>query len=148
MKKHMIEFLKRGLMFSVGGPVVLAIVYGILGATGAATTLTTWEACRGILTVSLLAFIVAGCTVLYQIERLSLFAAVLIHGTALYLTYILIYLINGWLKNQLTPILIFTGIFVLGYLAVWAVIYSTIKKDTAKLNEILKKKQQSAAEER
>ena len=139
MKKHITEFLKRGLMFSVGGPVVLAIVYGILGATGAATTLTTWEVCRGILTVSLLAFIVAGCTVLYQIERLSLFAAVLIHGTALYLTYILIYLINGWLKNQLTPILIFTGIFIAGYALIWAVIYAVTKKSTDSINRQLKK---------
>ena len=138
MKKHIVEFLKRGLMFSVGGPLVLAIVYGILGATGTVSALTPWEVCRGILTVSLLAFIVAGCTVLYQIERLPLFAAVLVHGTALYLTYILIYLINGWLQNQLTPILIFTGIFIAGYAVIWVIIYAVTKKNTDKLNHQLK----------
>ena len=138
MKKHIVEFLKRGLMFSVGGPVVLAIVYGILDATGTVSALTPWEVCRGILTVSLLAFIVAGCTVLYQIERLPLFAAVLIHGTSLYLTYILIYLINGWLRNQLTPILIFTGIFIAGYAIIWVTIYAVTKKNTDNLNRQLK----------
>ena len=138
MKKHIVEFLKRGLMFSVGGPVVLAIVYGILGATGTVSALTPWEVCRGILTVSLLAFLVAGCTVLYQIERLPLFAAVLTHGTALYLTYILIYLINGWLRNQLTPILIFTGIFIAGYAIIWVIIYAVTKKSTDNLNHQLK----------
>jgi len=138
MKKHILEFLKRGLMFSVGGPLVLAIIYGILGATGIATALTPWEVCRGILTVSLLAFIVAGCTVLYQIEQLPLFLTVLIHGLALYLAYILIYLINGWLVNQWIPILVFTGIFIAGYAVIWLIIYTITKRNTDQLNRQLK----------
>ena len=40
MKKHIVQFLKRGLMAAAGGPVVLAIVYGILGAVGVIETLT------------------------------------------------------------------------------------------------------------
>ena len=73
-------------------------------------------------------------------------AAILIHGSVLYISYLLTYLINGWLELGTTPILVFTGIFVLGYLAVWVVIHSTVKKNTAKLNEILKKKQQISEE--
>ena len=34
MKKFWKEFLFRGLICAAGGPVVLAIIYGILGATG------------------------------------------------------------------------------------------------------------------
>ena len=69
-------------------------------------------------------------------------AAVTIHGVVLYICYLATYLVNGWLEGGATPILVFTGIFVLGYLAIWAVIYSVTKKHTAKLNQMLKEKQQ------
>ena len=42
--------------------------------------------------------------------------------------------------KMMIPILVFTGIFVLGYLAIWAIIYCIIKRRTAKLNEMLKKR--------
>lgn len=134
MKQYVFGFLKRGLAASVGGPVVLAIVYGILGATGVITTLTPGEVCMGILTVSLLAFIAAGINVVYEIEQLPLFTAILLHGVALYLDYILIYLLNGWLKSELTSVLVFTGVFILGYALIWLIIYTVTKKSTDRLN--------------
>ena len=138
MKKYILEFLKRGLISSVGGPIVLAIIYAIQGATGSVTAIPVWDVCQSILTISLLAFLVAGFTTLYQIERLPLFAAILIHGIALYLTYILIYLLNGWIVNQMTPILIFTGCFIAGYAIIWLIIYLITKKSTDNLNRQLK----------
>lgn len=137
MKKHILSFLKRGSTFSVGGPVILAVVYGILGAVGVEDTLTLADACKGILTVSLMAFIAAGITVIYEIERLPLFAAVLLHGLVLYLDYILIYLLNGWLRSQLIPILIFTAVFIAGYAIVWLIIYATTSTAAKKLNQKL-----------
>ena len=68
--------------------------------------------------------------------------AILIHGCVLYITYLGTYLLNGWLEWGVTPILAFSAIFLLGYLAVWAVIYSITKRNTEKLNEILKQKHQ------
>lgn len=44
--------------------------------------------------------------------------AIFIHGCVLYISYLATYLLNGWLKWGLTPILVFSGIFVFGYLAV------------------------------
>ena len=137
MKKHVIEFLKRGLMFCAGGPVILAIIYAVIGATGEAQTLTPGEVSLGILTVTLLAFIAAGFTVVYQIEELPLFAAALIHGAALYLDYILIYLLNGWLVRQWKVIGIFTAAFVAGYAIIWLIIYLVTKSSTGKLNRQL-----------
>lgn len=137
MKKHVIEFLKRGLMFCAGGPVILAIIYAVIGATGEAQTLTTGDVSLGILTVTLLAFIAAGFTVVYQIEELPLFAAALIHGAALYLDYILIYLLNGWLVRQWKVIGIFTAAFVAGYAIIWLIIYLVTKSSTGKLNRQL-----------
>ena len=55
MKKYILEFLKRGLISSVGGPIVLAIIYAIQGATGSVTAIPVWEVCQSILTISLLA---------------------------------------------------------------------------------------------
>lgn len=138
MKKYVKEFVLRGLICAAGGPLVLAVIYGILGATGAVTTLTPQEVCLGIITISLLAFLAAGCTTLYQIEQLSVFFAALIHGLVLYGSYIVIYLINGWLLQQLEAILIFTGIFVAGYALVWLVIWLVTKHSANQLNEKLK----------
>ena len=80
---------------------------------------------------------------IYQIEQLPLMVAILIHGVVLYISYLGTYLLNNWLEWGATPVLVFSGIFVVGYLAIWAVIYSIIKRSTARLNEMLKKKQQS-----
>ena len=137
MKKYVFAFLKRGLSASVGGPVILAVIYGILGATGAIKTLTPGEVCMGMLTVSLMAFVAAGMTTVYEIERLPLFSAILLHGIVLYLDYILVYLLNGWLKSELISVLVFTGIFIAGYAVVWLIIYLTTKKATGSLNRKL-----------
>ena len=88
-----------------------------------------------------LAFMAGGMNTLYQMERLPLMVAILIHGGVLYLCYLLTYLLNDWLEWGAVPIVVFSAIFVVGYMVIWAVIYSIIKRKTAKLNEMLKKKQ-------
>lgn len=139
MKKFAKEFLLRGLIACGGGPVVLAIIYGILGATGTVSHLSPGEVCMGILTVTLLAFIVAGMTAIYQLEQLPLISAILIHGAGLYAAYILIYLLNGWLKQHLIPIAIFTAAFIAGYAVIWLIIYTLTKTKTDALNKKLMK---------
>ena len=138
MKKFWKEFLLRGLLAASGGPVVLAVVYGILGATGAVEAFSPGEVCTGILTITLMAFVVAGMTAIYQMEQLPLPTMILLHGGALYIVYILTYLINGWLVNQLTSILVFTGIFAVGYALIWLIIYFVEKAKANKLNKLLK----------
>ena len=68
MKQYCLAFLKRGLLAASGGPLILAMIYGILGANGQVTSLAPGEVCMGIVTVTLLAFIAAGIGVVYQIE--------------------------------------------------------------------------------
>ena len=140
MRKFLKEFLLRGLTCAAGGPVVLAIIYGILGATGAAESLSPREVCMGILSITLLAFIAAGMTAIYQMEQLPLPTMILLHGGVLYIAYILTYLLNGWLLNQLKPVLVFTGIFIGGYGAIWTVIYAVTNAKAKKINEKLKEK--------
>ena len=141
MKKHILGFLRRGLVACGFGPIVLAILYLILQQQGLVHTLTVNQICLGIFSLSALAFIAGGMNVLYQIERLPLMVAILIHGTVLYVSYLITYLLNGWLEWGSIPVLAFSGIFVVGYLAIWAIIYAIIKKRTQRINEMLKKKQ-------
>ena len=138
MKKFWKEFFLRGLLAASGGPVVLAIIYGILGASGQVTQLNPGQVCTAMLTVTLLAFTVAGMTAIYQLEQLPLPMMILIHGGVLYAAYILVYLINGWLANQLTAILVFSGIFLVVYALIWVIIYCTTKLKTKKINNLLK----------
>lgn len=143
MKKHVLAFVRRGLMACGIGPVVLAVLYLILHAQGLIETLTVYDVCLGIFSLSALAFIAGGMNVIYQVERLALMVAILIHGGVLYLSYLGTYLLNGWLEWGAAPFLVFTGIFILGYLAIWAIIYSVTKRNTEKLNQMLREKQQN-----
>ena len=142
MRKIVLEFFRRGLTACGFGPIVLAILYLILKQQAVIETLTVNEVCLGIFSLAVLAFIAGGMNVIYQIERLPLMVAILIHGVVLYITYLGTYLINDWLEWGVTPILVFSGVFVLGYLVIWAIIYAIIKKRTERLNIILKNKQQ------
>ena len=138
MKKFLKEFLFRGLICASGGPIVLAIIYAILGATGAVEAFSPREVCMGILTITLLAFIVAGMTAIYQMEQLPLASMILLHGGGLYSAYILTYLLNGWLQNSLIPIAVFSGIFIAGYALIWLIIYCVEKTKAENLNKKIK----------
>ena len=144
MKKFVLEFLRRGLIASGIGPIVLAIVYLILQQTAAVETRSVNQVCIGIFSITALAFIAGGMNAIYQIERLPLMVAILIHGGVLYIGYLGTYLLNDWLDFGIIPIVVFTAIFVVGYIIIWAIIYSIIKRNAAKLNKMLKQKQQSA----
>ena len=141
MRQVIREFFRRGLVACGFGPLILAAVYLILQQAGL-QTLTVQEVCVGIISLWGLAFLAGGMNVVYQIERLPLMGAILVHGMALYLGYLVTYLVNDWLAWGMTPVLVFTAIFVLGYLAVWAVIYTVTKQNTAKVNAMLKDIQQ------
>ena len=147
MRKHVLDFLHRGVAACWLGSMVLAVLYLILQKKTGVQTLTVNQMCTGIFSLTALAFVAGGMNAIYQIERLPVMAAVLIHGGVLYVGYLGTYLLNGWLESGTAPILVFSGIFVMGYLAIWAVIYWIVKQRTDRVNELLKKKQQSAEAE-
>jgi cytochrome c oxidase assembly factor CtaG len=140
MKKNVKDFIFRGFFAGGFGPLVLAVLYLILQKNNLVQTLTVNEMSKGIFSLYILAFIAGGMNVIYQIERLPLMTAILIHGGVLYVSYLCTYLFNGWLEWGMMPILVFSGIFVLGYVIVWVIIYSVNKKRTDKLNQMLDKK--------
>ena len=143
MKRFVSEFFRRGLTACGFGPIILAVLYLILHYKGSVETLSVTQVCIGIFSITLLAFVAGGMNAVYQIERLPLMIAILIHGAVLYVSYLATYLLNDWLDWGWIPVLVFSGIFVVGYLAIWAVIYSVIKRNTKKLNKMLKEKQKN-----
>ena len=143
MKRFALEFLRRGAIAAGIGPIILAIIYMILQQVAEVETLTVNQVCIGIFSLTALAFIAGGLNALYQIERLPLMSAILIHGSGLYLSYLGTYLLNDWLDFGIIPIIVFSAIFVVGYIVIWAIIYSIIKRNTEKLNRMLNQKRQS-----
>jgi len=137
MKKHIKVFLHRGLLCCAGGPIVLAIIYAILGALDTTATLSAAEAATGIASITLMAFIAAGITGIYTVEQLPLPMAIAIHAAVLYLDYLLMYLLNDWIPRNGTAIGIFSAVFATGFALVWIFIYFFTKNQTEKLNRKL-----------
>ena len=89
MKHHILDFIRRGMAACGIGPIVLAVVYLILQRNGQAQMLTVNQVCLGIFSLTALAFIAGGMNCIYQIERLPLMVAILIHGCVLYISYLI-----------------------------------------------------------
>ena len=83
MKKFILDFMLRGLVACGFGPAVLAIIYVALYWSGAVETLTVPEVCVGIFSISALAFICGGMTAIYQVEKLHIMTAIMLHGGVL-----------------------------------------------------------------
>ena len=147
MRKFVMEFLRRGWIACGFGPLVLGVIYLVMQQSAALETVTANQACIGIFSTAALAFVAGGMNAIYQIERLPLMAAISVHGGVLYLSYLATYLLNAWLGRGPAPILVFSGIFVVGYLMIWAAIYFVIKRRTQKLNESLQKKTKNTNEQ-
>ena len=137
MKKILRDFMLRGMIACGFGPIVWAIIYAILSASGVVETITVSKVVLEVISVSVLAFIAGGIGVVYKIESLPLVAATLIHALALYLDYIIIYLMNGWLNNEITPFVIFTICFAVGFAVIWGAVYLLTKRSAEKMNSRL-----------
>ena len=135
MKKYVKQFCIRGLMWAWGGPVIMAIVWMALHGAGVITSLTVNQAVLGIFTMTVMAFIAAGISIVYQIETLPKAFAGLIQAAVLYIDYLGFYLINGWIP--VNKIWIFTLIFVGCFTVIWFIIYITVKLKVDKMNKTM-----------
>lgn len=138
LKKYFKDFLLRGLVSMGFGPIILSIVYGIFGLCRVVDKLAVNDVVLGFLSITALAFLCGGMTVVYQIEEIGISKAITLHGIALYVAYAVVYITNNWLKDGLIPFLVFTVIFVIGYALVWLVIYLITKRGTDSLNKKIK----------
>ncbi len=138
MKKFIKDFFIRGSLFAWTGPVILAIVWSVLQATGVVSGLTVNEVVLGIVSVTIMAFVAAGVSVVYQIDSIPKIFAGLIQMSALYIDYLAVYILNGWIP--LNKVWIFTSIFVVAFLIIWFIIYISIRIKVEKMNKMIDKK--------
>ena len=139
MKGIVREFLKRGMLFAWGGPAVVAFVWLCLNRSGELTALSVGEAVLGIYSSTVLAFVAAGITVVYQMEQLPKPIAGLIHMAVLYADYLVVYLLNGWIKPQVVAV--FSLIFILGFGTIWGAVYLTARRNVSRMNRCVQKGQ-------
>lgn len=139
MKGIVREFLKRGLLFAWGGPAVVAFVWLCLNRSGELTALSVGEAVLGVYSSTVLAFVAAGITVVYQMEQLPKPIAGLIHMAVLYADYLVVYLLNGWIKPQVVAV--FSLVFVLGFGTIWGAVYLTARRNVSRMNRCVQKGQ-------
>ncbi|MBR4200221.1 MAG: DUF3021 domain-containing protein [Oscillospiraceae bacterium] len=136
MKKNLKNFMMRGAMFAWCGPVITAIVWAALYASGAITELTVREVVTGIISTTLMAFIAAGISIVYQIENLPKSFAGLIQMSVLYFDYLGFYLLNGWIPLNRIPV--FTLIFVAVFAVIWFIIYMSVRIKVNRMNQLIK----------
>lgn len=139
MKGIVREFLKRGMLFAWGGPAVVAFVWLCLNRSGELTALSVGEAVLGIYSSTVLAFVAAGITVVYQMEQLPKPIAGVIHMAVLYADYLVVYLLNGWIKPQVVAV--FSLIFILGFGTIWGAVYLTARRNVSRMNRCVQKSQ-------
>ena len=133
MKKHVMAFCKRGLIAAWSGPVIMAIVWLCLKSAGVVETLTVDQAVLGIISTTVMAFVAAGISIVYHIETLPKSMAALIQMAVLYIDYMGIYLLNGWLPVE--RIGAFTLIFIAAFAVIWLIIYLSIRMKVNRINQ-------------
>ena len=139
MKSFFKEFLKRGFISAWGGPFVLAIIYYCVGHFEGIENISVNEASLGIISITIMAFIAGGITAIYQNEKLPVVFSALIHAAALYVDYLIMYLLNDWIPRNGEAVGIFSAIFVFCYAIIWIFIYLFSKNKTEKLNSLRSK---------
>ena len=137
MNKYFKEFLHRGLIFAGFGPIVIGVIYVILSKTINNLTISGTEVFGAILATYAIAFVQAGSTVFNQIEHWPTMKGLLCQLLSLYVTYVTCYLTNSWIPFDFRVVLLFTVIFVVGYFAIWGIVYLCVKGSAKKLNEKL-----------
>ena len=140
-KRFLRSFLLRGMMFGGFGPIVLGIICLCISASGTEAPIGGGlEVCLGIVSTYLLAFVQAGATVFNQIEEWSLPRSLLCHFSTVYAAYVLCYLVNSWIPFDWRVLLIFTAVFVVGYLIIWLSVFFSVRAFERRCNERLAQK--------
>lgn len=73
---------------------------------------------------------------MHQMEFLPKSIATLIQGSVLLADYLAVYLINGWIP--LNRVWIFIVVFIVALVAIWGIIYLSIRAKVNKLNKMVK----------
>ena len=114
MNKWIKEFCFRGLISMGFGPIVYGLVMVILHLCNVDTSSNGLVIFKGIISTAIMAFVIAGTSVIWKQEEIQISKKISVHFLVLYLLYLLVYLLNDWIEKDLNVIGIFTLVFVLG----------------------------------
>ncbi|MGN8810876.1 DUF3021 domain-containing protein [Lactobacillus amylovorus] len=134
MKKFVKDFALRGMIAAGFGPLILVSIYLGLQLSGIIISIPTSQVNLNIISSLILAFIAGGISAIFNVEKISLGVATLIDAIVIYLDYLIIYLINNWI---IIPLLIFTFVYIISYLIIWAIIYHKVKSQVSSINQKL-----------
>lgn len=137
MNMYVKEFIKRGLLFSGLGPLVVGIVYLILELSKVEIRLSGLDVFLAIIATYIIAFVQAGSSVFEQIESWSSIKSIFFHMTSIYVVYLGGYLINRWIPFDYLVIIIFTSVYIVTFLIIWLFIYFITKRTSDKMNKKL-----------
>ena len=137
MKKFIKDFALRGMLAAGFGPLILVTIYLGLQLSKTVTNLSVAQVNLNIISSLILAFIAGGISAIFRVERISIGTATFIDAVVIYFDYLVIYLINDWIKAQAIPLIIFTIIYIVGYLIIWLIIYHQVKTQVKTINQKL-----------
>ncbi len=146
MKDFIKNFIKSGLKAAGFGPLILVIFYYIYYflccsfikyLTINFHTISIQNVNKNILSSLLLAFIAGGISAVFKVEKISLGLATMIDAIVIYIDYLLFYVFNNWIELQLIPFLVFTALYIIGYVIIWFCIYHQVKIQVKQLNNKL-----------
>ncbi|MBQ7641316.1 MAG: DUF3021 domain-containing protein [Acholeplasmatales bacterium] len=137
MNYYVKEFIKRGLIFSGFGPIIVGIVYLCIEGSGVDLKLNASIVFLAIITTYIIAFVQAGSSVFNQIESWSKAKSLFFQMTSIYVVYMGGYLINNWIPFKIEVIIIFTCVYIATYLTIWLTVYFITKNTSKKLNSKL-----------
>lgn len=132
MKAFWKNFFLRGSVAAWSGPVVVCIVWACLKAAGVMETMDVDAVVLGMVSSVILAFIAAGISAVHQLEQLPRALAILIHMAVLYLDYLIVYLLNGWIMPD--KLWMFTLFFAAGFALIWIVIFLVNRNAVNRMN--------------
>lgn len=127
------NFILRGICSAWAGPVVLAIVYAALDSAGVVNEISVNKLVTAVISSVIMAFVAGGISAVYKAERINTVLAAVIHMTVLYFDYLVFYLINGYLLTE--HIIYFSIIFAAGFIAIWIIIYLTVRSKVKRMNK-------------
>lgn len=137
MKRFIKDLTLRGLVAAGFGPLILVIIYYGYQLTENVTSRPMTEVNINILSCLVMAFIAGGIGAIFKVEKIPLGVATLIDAIVIYVDYLFFYLINNWIPIMVTPLLVFTVIYIIGYVIIWLIIYKKVKSQVQKVNQKL-----------
>ena len=137
MKRFIKDFILRGLVASRFGPLILVTIYYGYQLTENVTSRPMAEININIISSLLMALIADIIGAIFKVEKVPLGVATLIDAIVIYFDYLFFYLINNWISIMVTPLLVFTVIYIIGYTIIRLIIYKKVKSQVQKVNQRL-----------